>query len=332
MAALLNCEAPQKSSDDEVALPCGECINCRHIFGLAHESLFCIVPIPPHKKQEEATELTASVLAAKREEPFRLTATAANVNIPIDDTREVRQRLARRSDPGVTRVVLIYRMDRMRWSSADALLKLIEEPPPHTVIMLTTEKPDLLPRTIQSRSQKIRLQAIGPVVVRSYLEANYEISSRRADLVARICDGSIGKALDMIADDDESEASQRGLWLLLFKSLFTESAAQVISLMTDIIGSRAASDVAGMLELWQSLLRDCSGMAVIDDDTAVVNIDFLQELRKLAPLFSDVRLSRRITGHIKNALDDMRRNTHIHGTLAALMLQIQREVRMIQAA
>ena len=220
----------------------------------------------------------------------------------------------------------------MRWSSADALLKLIEEPPPHTVIMLSAEKPDLLPRTIQSRSQKIRLQAIPPPVVQSYLEANYEISAKRADLVARICDGSIGKAIDMIADDDEGEASQRGLWLLLFKSLFSEAPAEAMARMTDVVGSRAAADASGMLELWQSLLRDCSGMAVIDDDSAVVNIDFIQELRKLAPLFSDVRLSRRITEHIKNALDDMRRNTHIHGTVAALMLRIQREVRLVRAA
>jgi DNA polymerase-3 subunit delta' len=290
------------------------------------------VPLPPHKKPEEAIELTTTVIEAKREEPFRLAATATNLNIPIDSTREVRQRLARRSDAGVTRVVMIYRMDRMRWSSADALLKLIEEPPPNTVIMLSAEKPDLLPRTIQSRAQKIRLQAVSASMISSYLTTNYEITEKRAALVARICDGSIGRAIEMIAEADEGEAPQRALWLLMFKSLFSDSAAQAISRMTDVIGGRAAGDVAGMLGLWQSLLRDCTGMAVVEDDSAVVNIDFLQELTKLAPFFSDARVSHRITAHIKNALDDMRRNTHIHGTLAALILRIQREIRLVRAA
>ena len=69
-------------------LPCGECPECRRIFGVAHESLFCIVPLPPHKKPDEAIELTSTIIAAKREEPFRLAATATNLNIPIDSTRE----------------------------------------------------------------------------------------------------------------------------------------------------------------------------------------------------------------------------------------------------
>ena len=64
LAALLNCEQPQKTDSD--LIPCGTCRNCRMIFGINFEGLMVAVPLPPHKSSKEAVELTNEILDTKR--------------------------------------------------------------------------------------------------------------------------------------------------------------------------------------------------------------------------------------------------------------------------
>jgi len=152
-AALLNCLEPQADPETPEAIrPCGQCRHCRMIYELNFEGLEIILPIGTHKNMSEAIDLVAEQLAVKRAEPFAALTTPASGTIPISLAREVSKRLSRRGEPGITRVVVFYHMDKMRLASADALLKLIEEPPADTVIILTCPRPDMLLPTIQSRS------------------------------------------------------------------------------------------------------------------------------------------------------------------------------------
>ncbi len=78
------------------------------------------------------------------------------VSIKIDQVREAIQRL--RYDPVVGRVkaVLIDAADTLREEAANALLKTLEEPPPATIFVLVTAKPQVLLETIRSRCQSLR--------------------------------------------------------------------------------------------------------------------------------------------------------------------------------
>jgi len=142
-AALLNCEnrTGGEVNESELLLPCGTCGNCRKIFSLNFEGLLFAVPLPPHKNANEAIDLTCEYLDKKKEEPFAVLAPKASANIPIGVARQIKANLTLKAPVGITRMVLFYRMENMRPDSADALLKLIEEPPPDTVIVLTSEKP-----------------------------------------------------------------------------------------------------------------------------------------------------------------------------------------------
>ena len=90
------------------------------------------MPLPPHKKADEAIDLTQKFLAAKKDDPFVLPSVQSNVTIPIDVARGIKRSLAMRASEGVYRFVIFHQMERMLASSADALLKLIEEPPADT--------------------------------------------------------------------------------------------------------------------------------------------------------------------------------------------------------
>jgi len=268
-------------------------------------------------------DLTNELLEQKRQEPFRLFSSSSPTSIPIAVAREVRKALSRKGPEGIIRVVLFYRMEKMKASSADALLKLIEEPPVDTVIILTADKPEALLPTIQSRAQRIRFDRVPEPVAVDYLVSRYDLVENRARLVVRVCEGNIGQALGMVETAEEDESSGRAVGFLLFKSLFTESKPSAVSLITELVRSNDRGAVERLLGLWQSLIRDCTHYAATGEDDDLVNIDFASELRRIARFFEDSQVAVMMTDCIKKALADFRLNVHIQTSLAALVLKLK---------
>ncbi len=323
--ALLNCEKPgYLDPARKLLIPCGECRNCRNIFALNYEGLYIAVPVPPHgNKPEEAIDLTGEIIKFKKEEPFAILSSEASTNIPVSMAREIKKRLSLRSSEGVTRVVIFYQMERMKTSSGDALLKLIEEPPTDTVIILISRKPDSLLPTIQSRSLKVRVDMIPPKSIEQYLVERYEVSEKKAHLLARIAEGSIGRAIDMI-EESKDESSLRSVIFLLFKSLYLDSSPETLARMQDVLKLNDRSEAEELLRVWQLLIRDCAYFAISGDEDGIANIDFATDIKKLASHFADPRTAPGMTTEIKNTLEDLRRNVHIPGALMALALRLKR--------
>jgi len=327
LAALLNCSGPIRSREDEhLAFPCGQCRSCRNVFSLNFEGLLFAVPLPPHKNPGEAIDLTNEYIEAKRREPFRIVSSPTGANIPIATAREIKRRLSRKAPEEITRVVLFYRMEKMLAASADALLKLIEEPPEDTVVVLTAERPDSLLPTIQSRSQKIRMERIPGRTIKRYLTERYDLRENRAQLLARVSDGSLGKALEMTGGDEDEDSSRRAVGLLLFRSLLLDDGPQVIAHLTELINAKDRSGAENLLRLWQSLIRDCARYAVVGDDSELTNLDFAPEVKRLSPQFAGINLASRMIEEIKITLADLRLNVHILGALTALTLKLKSNI------
>ncbi|UCE23735.1 MAG: hypothetical protein JSU74_10595 [Candidatus Zixiibacteriota bacterium] len=327
-AALINCESIERFGDDGGhAVPCGKCRNCRNIFGLRFEGIHVAAPIPPHEnKLDNAIDFTNEFLDTKRAEPFSIPGSAASTNIPVALARDIRKRLSLKSTEGVRRVVIFYQMEKMLAASADALLKIIEEPPSDTTIMLITRNPDTLLPTIQSRAQRIKVDLYPPDTIEKYLIEKYDLSERRAKLLARISEGSIGRAVDAIESPDEDEISKRGVAFLIFKSLFVDARADTLAHMNEVLNFRDRGEAEEILRLWQLLIRDCASVAITDDDKDIVNVDFAPEIKKLSGYFGNPHLPACMVEDIKNALADMRLNVHIQGALMALVLRLKTHI------
>ena len=323
IAALLNCERPV-GSDDLPPAPCGTCRPCRTIGDLNFEGLLFALPLAPHKTTDERMELTTEFLNKKRESPFGLMMSASSVSIPIDVAREIKRDLARKVSGDFRRVVIFYEMHMMRQSSADALLKMIEEPPPDTTIIMISSQSDMLLPTIISRSQKVKIDRISHKLIRKEIDKTETVSAKRADLYARLAEGSIGQALNMVegGEDDDSAAS-RAVGFMLFKSLVWDSKPETVSHLNDMISARNLSEANALLKLWQSLIRDCGAYAVNGDDEDITNVDFAAELIKIAPHFSEPSVSLAMVADIKITLADLGRNVHIPGALTGLALKLK---------
>lgn len=323
--ALMNCENPQDTGT--VMIPCHECRNCLNIFHLNFESLKIALPIPPHEnKVENAIDLTNEYIALKKDEPFAVLKASKSTNISIALAREIKKSLGMRIEGNDTRVVLFYKMERMRHDSADALLKMIEEPPAKTIIMLIADNIDSLLPTIQSRAQKIKVPPVKVEDIKSYLLDNYDLTEKKAELVSRLAEGSIGDAIDLIEGSSEDGHSDRAVNFLLFKSLFLDTGAETLSRMNEMISARDKSIAIDLLTLWQHLIRDVARYAVTSDEAEISNIDFLSDIRSLSSYFNRKNLASELAESIKFTLADLNRNVHIQGALMALVLKMKASI------
>ena len=122
--------------------------------------------------------------------------------IRVDDVRTIGEFLSKKSSNDGWRVVLIDSIDDMNQASANAVLKVLEEPPYKTVMLLISHNPAKLLPTIKSRCAKLNLKPLEENEVASLLR-RYRPDVKEADVkkIAMISSGSIGKAILYVDND-----------------------------------------------------------------------------------------------------------------------------------
>lgn len=322
LAALLNCENIIRDENGAARDACGGCRNCRQILNNSFPELHYALPLPPHKNESEFVDLTLEFLQTKQEEPFALIQSSRQLSIPIKTAREIKRKTSIRPEKGLTRVVIFYGMERMLPASADSLLKLIEEPPPETVIILTARDPESLLPTIQSRAQKIFFKRLSVEGIAGYLESKYDIDSRRAQLLAQLSDGSIGQAISMLNEEEENSARQ--VSFLMFKSLFHRDADSGISAINELIQPRNRGATELTLAHWQSFISDIILIKYVGETADLVNIDLKKELEGLAGRIGRTDSFSQLTSLIGDLLSGLRRNVHIRPAIIDLSFRMRR--------
>jgi len=115
------------------------------------------------------------------------------VLIRIDRIREMCDVLTMKPYEAKIRVAIISRSQAMNPEAANALLKMLEEPPARTVLILTAEQnSDLLP-TIVSRCQEVRFTPLSQETVRNMLMEKHSLNAAEADIMALLSGGNLSK-------------------------------------------------------------------------------------------------------------------------------------------
>ena len=152
--------------------PCGQCPSCHHLAGGNHEDL--LVLEPPSQ--------------------------AASAQIKVEEVREVIRTLFTYSPfGGGYRMVLIREADHLNPSSANALLKTLEEPPANNILVLTVQEAgDILP-TLVSRCRRVNFLPLAEELIAQELEQKGH-DPQAARLKAAMSGGSLGLALGLDQD------------------------------------------------------------------------------------------------------------------------------------
>ena len=120
----------------------------------------------------------------------------------LDDVRPISLFLHRTAAEGGWRVVIVDGADHLNRNAANALLKLLEEPPAKAIMLLVCNAPGRLLPTIRSRCRSLRLAPLDDVVMREVLDQLLpDLSPHDRQSLVELAGGSPGRALALAADD-----------------------------------------------------------------------------------------------------------------------------------
>ena len=199
--------------------PCGNCKSCRKIESENHPDIIRLKP--------------------------------SGVFIKIDQIRALCLTLAMKPYEASMRVVLISDAQAMNSAASNALLKVLEEPPTGTILILVANHTsDLLP-TIVSRCRHIRFNPISKTKMESVLVRKHGLDPENAMIIATMADGSFSRALHM----HRTNWINRRNWLISeLDSLSSESISRLLAFGEQLAKNKDALPVA--LEVMKSWLRD----------------------------------------------------------------------------
>ncbi|HEY7479246.1 MAG TPA: hypothetical protein VH680_01915 [Gemmatimonadales bacterium] len=216
LAQLVFCE---RGGDE----PCGSCRACHLVESLSHADLHWFVPIArpkagdPDRQVDETAEALAAVMEQRRKEPLYAPPDGMAIH-SIATVRLLQRRAALTSVEGGRRVFIIGEADRLvpqesSPEAANAMLKLLEEPPAGALFVLTTVDARRILPTIRSRSAPIRLNRLSDDDVREFLRRHTEPrwSEERIDERVALADGSVGLALGQAEETDRAYRSAEQL-------------------------------------------------------------------------------------------------------------------------
>jgi DNA polymerase-3 subunit delta' len=234
--------------------------------------------------------------------------------LKVDQVRQMQRDLAYRPYEGYRRVCILSAADRMAPNMSNSLLKTLEEPPLHTVIILLANNPRLLLPTILSRCQPIRFNPLPLPLVSNWLVGQKGMDEEEAHLLATLSEGSPGKALEI---QQEIQQIPRDELLMDFVGLkflpFEKKDRWAESLSSD------REKLILVLEVAKTLLRDLVLMKTSKDRSRLIHSDLLQKMESLALSWSLPSLLNRLELLHQTTLA-IRSNANMTLALEAMML------------
>jgi DNA polymerase-3 subunit gamma/tau len=246
LAKCLNCETGVTSN------PCGECGSCNDI----DEGRFV-----------DMLEIDA---ASKTK---------------VDDTRELLETVQFAPTRGRFKVYIIDEVHMLSGHSFNALLKTLEEPPPHVKFVLATTDPEKIPVTILSRCLRFNLRRLLPEQIRGYLQKILETESvasepAAVERIARAADGSMRDGLSLL---DQAIAYGGG-------ELRDDEVARMLGSvdhahLAELIRAVAASEAGRILEIVAELSAQARDLEAVL--TGLAEVMHRVSLVQCAPGYTD---------------------------------------------
>ncbi|HLU90830.1 MAG TPA: hypothetical protein VKZ51_13410 [Cyclobacteriaceae bacterium] len=266
LATYVNCEIPGEHD------ACGACGSCQKMLKLIHPDVTFVFPVPSAPVKEEGKEngeegKGGNILANWRQfvlqNPYgnlqdwiSHNAFTKQLNISKAAGKTIIKTLSMRSFEGGYKIIVIWSPELMHDATANALLKVLEEPPPKTLFLLVANQPDKLLNTILSRTQKILVRGFMDAEIKEHLVVEERCSRDHAEQIAPLADGSMREAYRLAEEAVDINTSQFRDWMRI---CFRLDINEIVS-FGDQIGKRDKEMqktllFAGLNVLRESLLK-----------------------------------------------------------------------------
>lgn len=261
---------------------CGVCKSCRKILAGNHPDVIQIQPRGPF--------------------------------IKIEQIRALLNTLCMKPYEAKTRVVIVSMAQCMNAAASNALLKILEEPPNCSMLVLiATRESDLLP-TIASRCQPVRFNRISREYIASRIIKEHRLKPQTADIISAMANGSLSKAQMMIAEN----WLLRRKWLLAeIRTLSLQPIARLFALAEKL--SREKEALAERLEIIKTWFRDL----IIDryDTEKIINQDVADQIRTASRQTDLATLLSKVDA-VQNAQSRLTANTNLRLSMERLLIRL----------
>jgi len=231
----------------------------------------------------------------------------------VGQVRRLQRQLSLTPNLGSHRVAILERFEQATPSAANALLKMLEEPPPYVLLILLAPDTDSLLPTIVSRCQVIPLRPLPIQRVQEVLEGRFGVEPERARLLAHLCGGRLGWAIRAATDPAPLRRRQQRLEDLM--GLLRASLVERFRYAAELARDRETAHET--LDLWAGWWRDVMLLAG-GAEGPLTNLDRRQRLEEQAARLG-VRRAAALVEATRAAADRLRRNANPRLTLEVLL-------------
>lgn len=274
LAQLVMCESPRADGPD------GTCRSCRFIDRLEHPDVHWFFPLPrpdastPEKLRDKLEEARGVELEARRANPHHVPQYDKAPAYFMGTIQNLQRLAGLKPSVGSRKVFVVGDAEAMvpqesSPEAANAFLKLLEEPPADTTLILTSSSPGALLPTIKSRVLPIRLLRLSTDDVRAFLVREIKMAEGEAASLAAIADGAIGRALRLTPGAGGAGTAQRlretGRDLLT--AALADGEAARFAAANAVAPAGARGEFTGTLEALALWLRDLMAVAAGAPDT-----------------------------------------------------------------
>ncbi len=304
---------------------CGQCPSCSAILRGESPSVFLIMPSPvklrdekegkeeegdkENEKDTRLRELIREKMLQRIENPYREISYQPEYSgfpvISIKAVRDVRKQRKLKVPAGKTRVIIVSHADRMPHEASNSLLKMLEEPPERTVLILTSSLAGKLLPTVVSRCQCLRFDTLSVEEIEKTLTDGESMDPSRAALLSRMSGGSLGKALRL---DETHFEEQREAAVAFLNSSMDEDVFRRFEGI-DALAKLPRENVRDILLILQAWLRDIVQVRL--ENPRIMNIDRQDQLKKFIKEKPDFRAEDSISA-VERAIDYIEKNVYIY--------------------
>ncbi|HEU5368391.1 MAG TPA: hypothetical protein VFU69_08010, partial [Ktedonobacterales bacterium] len=280
-AQAILCTAEQASPPHS---PCGVCPACLKVQNSSHPDLSIILP-------DEGKKI-----------------------VSIENIRAFVRATSLQPQEGQYSIFVLPNAERLMTDSVYTLLKTLEEPAPHTILLLTTVDEQLLPRTIASRCQVLPVALVNDREIEMALIQRWDVSPERARKLSILAAGRSGWAIN--ASQHEELEAERTSWFQIIAALCESGPTQRIKMVAKLLRDTEKLDelLSVWLIWWRELLFASEGYQL---PTSQENSQRERFGRQVQPAEA-----RRVIEHIQEAMRQLEQNANPRMVLETLLLEL----------
>lgn len=309
---------------------CGVCSSCRKYERYIHPDLHFSYPFFASKDVKVAVDVLEEWRSMLLQDPYvdlniwrsKLNAENKQANINIAECHDIIKKLSYKAFEGDTKVLIMWLPEYLD-RGANALLKIIEEPPLNTLFILVANQQDQILSTLLSRTQITKISKLTDEEIEAHLVEKYHVTEEQASEYSFLADGNLIEARLLLEQESNNNAELFAEWLRMgFKG-------DVLGMMgfVDKAAGWGRENQKNFLRYGISFLRACSLLLSGADELVKLPPRALDTAKKLSTHVLDLTMADVIIGELEKAHYHIERNANPKILFLDVSLQLIKTIR-----